>query len=213
MITVGQRLSQVRVAKNLTLEEIAKTTKIRLSFLTAIEKGEYSKLPSHAYATGFVRNYAEYLGVPLKEIMPHLRREMNEKESVVRVLPEGFSKKGGIKVNAFRVHQAILVACAIFFALFIYMAFQYRYAFFNPPLSISDPKENGSYTTEVVVKGSTDPYATVLVNEMSVVVDKNGDFTKKISVFPGKETIVVVAQNRFGKHTQIQRNIVVLNSD
>lgn len=212
MITVGVRLSQVRVAKNLTLEEIAKTTKIRFSFLTAIEKGDYSKLPSHAYATGFVRNYAEYLGVPLKEIMPHLRRELNEKESV-RVLPEGFSKKGGIKVNAFRAHQTILIASSIFFLLFLYMAYQYRYAFLNPPLYVEEPKEGASYTMELVVKGNTDPYATVLVNEASVVVDKNGNFTKRISVFSGKETVLIVSQNRFGRHTEIQRNIVVTASD
>ncbi len=49
MITAGQKLYEERIRRGLTLEEIARATKIRSSFLSAIEKGEYKKLPSSAY--------------------------------------------------------------------------------------------------------------------------------------------------------------------
>ena len=52
MIRVGQLLRDERVRKRLTIEEVAKATKIRTNFLSAIEKGEYKKLPSSAYAQG-----------------------------------------------------------------------------------------------------------------------------------------------------------------
>jgi len=41
MLHVGEKLREERTRKGHTLEEISKATKIRLSFLQAIEKGEY----------------------------------------------------------------------------------------------------------------------------------------------------------------------------
>jgi len=64
MVNVGEKLYEERVKKGHTLEEVSKATKIRASFLLAIEKGEYKKLPSGTYVHGFVRNYARFLGLP-----------------------------------------------------------------------------------------------------------------------------------------------------
>ena len=69
MVHVGEKLSEERIRRGLTLEEVAKATKIRASFLQAIEKGEYKKLPSGTYVHGFVRNYAKFLGLPEYEIL------------------------------------------------------------------------------------------------------------------------------------------------
>ena len=62
MVPLGKRLLSARTQRKLSLEEVAAATKIKARFLSAIEKGEYEKLPSPAYAKGFVKNYAAYLG-------------------------------------------------------------------------------------------------------------------------------------------------------
>src|SRR5579871_1222382 len=92
MIRLGQWLSDERHRKGLTLEEVAKATKIKTAFLAYIEAGEYSLLPSSAYAQGFVKNYASFLGLPVKETLALFRREYAG-ENPVSVLPESLAKK------------------------------------------------------------------------------------------------------------------------
>ncbi len=45
-MNIGQRLREKRLKKGLTIEDIAKATKIRIGFLQAIENSDYKKLPS-----------------------------------------------------------------------------------------------------------------------------------------------------------------------
>ena len=80
MIRAGEKLREERLKKHLTLEEVSRATKIKESFLLAIEKGEYKKLPPATYAQGFVRNYAGFLGMPEQEILAIFRREYDEEE-------------------------------------------------------------------------------------------------------------------------------------
>jgi hypothetical protein len=56
-------LRDARHRKHATLEEAAEATRIKAPFLAALEDGEYSTLPGAAYITGFLRNYASYLGL------------------------------------------------------------------------------------------------------------------------------------------------------
>lgn len=212
MIKVGQRLYETRMGKGLSLEEVAKATKIRQSFLSAIEKGEYNKLPSSAYIQGFVKNYAAYLGLPTKETVALLRREFNEKE-FVKVLPEGLSSGNEIKLNTFRINQRIVGSILLFVLILLYFGYQYRYAFINPPLSVYEPQEGKTYSSDLTVSGSTDPNSTVYINNAPAALDKNGNFKKQISVFSGSETISITSQNRFGKSTRIDRHITVLEKN
>ncbi|MCL4457979.1 MAG: DUF4115 domain-containing protein [Nitrospirae bacterium] len=46
-----------------TIEEIAKATRIKGSYLRAIEEGDFSKLPVEVYTRGYIREYARFLGV------------------------------------------------------------------------------------------------------------------------------------------------------
>lgn len=208
MITAGQRLFEERTKRGLTLEEVARATKIRSSFLSAIEKGEYKKLPSSAYIQGFVKNYAEFLGLSQKEIVALFRREFNERE-FLRVLPEGFSKSQDLPLAGIQFGQTAVAIMLVFIVLVVYILFQYRYAFLNPPLNVEVPTEGELVSKILTVRGTTDSNATVFINEDSVVVDADGNFKKNITLFPGKTTITITAKNRLGKQTQITRRVEV----
>ena len=108
MVPLGKRLHNERIARKLTLDEVAAATKIKARFLSAIEKGEYDKLPSPAYAKGFVRNYAAYLGLPKAESTALFRREFDEKR-VYKVLPDSLSKKEEFPLNRIRIQQSIII--------------------------------------------------------------------------------------------------------
>src|SRR3989344_231387 len=117
MIRTGQKLRDERIRRGLSIDDVAKATKIRSSFLLAIEKGDYSKLPSSAYVQGFVRNYAEYLGLSKREVLAIFRREFDE-EKVFRVLPEGMVKSSDVARIPFRIHHTALIVVFLIFFLF-----------------------------------------------------------------------------------------------
>ncbi|MBI4089349.1 MAG: helix-turn-helix domain-containing protein, partial [Candidatus Levybacteria bacterium] len=185
MIHAGARLYEERTRKGYTLDEVAKATKIRSSFLAAIEKGDYKKLPPGTYAHGFVRNYAKFLGLPEREILAVFNREYDE-EKFIKVLPEGLLRKDDFPFRRIKLAQTFKIIFLVFLALLVYIIFQYRSAIFNPSLSISSPKENAVITGgTVTITGKTDSNSTVFVNNETASLDKDGNFKKTINVFPG----------------------------
>jgi len=209
MTKAGEKLQKARLEKGLTLEDVAKSTKIKVEFLSYIENGEYEKLPSVSYAHGFVRNYAEFLGLPEKQIMALFRREFDE-EKAYRVLPRGFEKTEEFSVSKFKLERTIILIILIFIVFMGYLLFQYRYAFLNPPLNIISPQDNSTTSSSTInVIGKTDSNSTVYVNKDVTSVDQNGDFDKAISVFPGETVITVKVINKFSRQTERQITVDV----
>jgi cytoskeletal protein RodZ len=209
MTKAGEKLQKARLEKGLTLEDVAKSTKIKVEFLSYIENGEYEKLPSVSYAHGFVRNYAEFLGLPEKQIMALFRREFDE-EKAYRVLPRGFEKTEEFSVSKFKLERTIILIILIFIVFMGYLLFQYRYAFLNPPLNIISPQDKSTTSSSTInVIGRTDSNSTVYVNKDVTSVDQNGDFSKEISVFPGETVITVKVINKFSRQTERQITVDV----
>lgn len=209
MVTAGERLKEARLEKRMTLEDVSKATKIKESFLKAIEEGDYKNLPSVAYAQGFVRNYAGSVGLGENEVLALFRREFDE-DQYLRVLPRGFEKTEEFPLKRFRVRQTVLIFAVAFIAIVAFIIFQYRSAFLNPSLDIFSPQEGESIVTSTVrVNGKTEVNSTVFVNEFPVTVGPNGAFNKIITVFPGRTSITVKSVNQFGKETTKRVNFEV----
>ena len=209
MIRVGQKLREERLKKGLTIEEIARATKIKESFLLTIENGEYEKLPSSTYAQGFVRNYIEFLNLPVAETLALFRREYNE-EKVFKVLPEGLSGKEEFSLKKNKFQNTIAAAAVAFIVLLIYIFFQYRHAFIDPRLEVFTPKEEAIISSQnILVSGKTDPNAAILVNNEPASLDKDGRFSKTITSFIGKTIITIKAVNNFGRQKTLERHVEI----
>jgi cytoskeleton protein RodZ len=72
---VGAGLREVRERLGWALPDIAESLRIRLPYLEAIERGDLAALPGAAYQTGFVRSYAQLLGLDPDEILRRFRAE------------------------------------------------------------------------------------------------------------------------------------------
>jgi cytoskeletal protein RodZ len=66
---LGKKFQEARVARNLTLDEAARMTKIRPQRLAEIEADDFSQFPSLAYAKGFLLIYGKFLDV---DVTPYL---------------------------------------------------------------------------------------------------------------------------------------------
>ena len=73
--TVGETLRRARLAKKLELQDIAAYLCIRARFLDALENGNTKELPGDAYAQGFVRSYAAYLGLDADKTVARYKQE------------------------------------------------------------------------------------------------------------------------------------------
>ena len=75
---VGADLKAARERLGWTLPAMAGHLRIRLPFLQAIEDGQIDLLPGNAYAIGFLRTYAQALGLDQDEVARRFRAEAAE---------------------------------------------------------------------------------------------------------------------------------------
>jgi hypothetical protein len=63
MFEIGNSLREARLRQSLDLARVEDDTKIRAKYLQALEDERFEILPSDTYVKGFMRTYAEYLGL------------------------------------------------------------------------------------------------------------------------------------------------------
>ena len=63
MFEIGSSLREARLRKGLTLSEAAEATKVRSRHLQALEDEQFDVLPAQTYVRGFLKTYADYLGL------------------------------------------------------------------------------------------------------------------------------------------------------
>ena len=79
--SIGDRLKAAREARGLSLDDIATKTRIPIRHLDAIERGDWDTLPAITYSIGFVRNYANVVGLNGTELGRELREELGAGQS------------------------------------------------------------------------------------------------------------------------------------
>lgn len=63
METIGEQLRTARHARKLSLEDVARATKIKLDVLERLEADDFTGLGAPMYVKGFLKLYANYLGL------------------------------------------------------------------------------------------------------------------------------------------------------
>ncbi len=73
--SVGDLLRETREKFGQSLPTVSDQLRIRIGYLQAIEESRYADLPGNAYAAGFVRTYAEFLGLDPDATVQKFRAE------------------------------------------------------------------------------------------------------------------------------------------
>ena len=63
MFEIGNSLRETRLRQGLDFAEAEQATKIRSKYLRALEDEQFEALPSQTYVKGFLRSYADFLGL------------------------------------------------------------------------------------------------------------------------------------------------------
>jgi transcriptional regulator with XRE-family HTH domain len=83
----SQDLRSARERRGVTLEDIARSTKVRRPLLTALEAGEVSKLPDSIYARGMLRGYAAAVGLSPQPLLAQLSQLYAERDATAGAHP------------------------------------------------------------------------------------------------------------------------------
>lgn len=78
---VGSLLKEMRLRKGYKTVDIAKKLCIRRLYLDAIEEGNYEEIPEFPYGIGFIRSYADYLGLNSSDIIQLYKEETQMAQS------------------------------------------------------------------------------------------------------------------------------------
>jgi hypothetical protein len=73
-LPIGEALKRTRTRHKLDIGRVEADTKVRAKYLRALENEEWDVLPGPAYAKGFLRTYAEYLGLDGDALVDEYRR-------------------------------------------------------------------------------------------------------------------------------------------
>lgn len=63
MFQIGESLKEARTRRGLTIADVQKELRLRERYLNALEEEHWDQLPGEAYVKGFLRMYAEFLGL------------------------------------------------------------------------------------------------------------------------------------------------------
>jgi cytoskeletal protein RodZ len=79
MSSFGETLKRERELRQISLREIAEATKINLRYLDALERDDFRHLPGGVFNKGFVRAYAQFIGIdPDTMVMAYLDEENSQ---------------------------------------------------------------------------------------------------------------------------------------
>lgn len=166
-----------------------------------IEEGKYDKLPPDVYVKGFLKAYAEFLGVDAKKIISLYQREKDIKTNL-----DGGEKKSPAKkkkLNRFVITPRAIVAASV--AVVVIGGFSYLYGQIGrfaavPRLVIASPSGDENIPgNSISVSGFTDEDAKLAINGQPILVSDKGEFKEDVLLQSGVNAITVSAVNRFNK--------------
>jgi cytoskeleton protein RodZ len=94
MFEIGGSLREARLKRNLTPADVQKAIRIRDRYLQALEEERWELLPGDAYVKGFLRTYADYLGLDGNLYVEEYNSRFARPDEQPQLVPERFARTG-----------------------------------------------------------------------------------------------------------------------
>ena len=214
------RLAGARERKGVDLVRAERDTKIRVRYLSALERGDYRDLPGAVYTKGFLRNYAIYLGLDPEDVLRQWRRERGEQTAPEAVIvPPGPIEEPSrpLRFSSSVVVAALLTAAVILF--FVYLGSQLLRYSRPPDLTVTNPAtavlQVEDDATTYRLAGMTSPGSIVTVSapgraELSATAQSSGEWSVQVDLRRGQNRFTITAINpETGKEAETPREVVI----
>lgn len=197
---MGGRLYDARKKKKLTIEEVEEGTKVRAKYLEAIESDSWREFPSKIYVYGFVKRYADFIGLDGVKILEEFKTQFCQpsKSTFSRNLADQS------RLNKFVITPKIILGTMVVVAVAVIVGYLVIAInkFSSPPvIDVIAPHDQTVYQKSLAIEGKTLATAQVEINGQSVNVDDAGNFSQKVDLTPGVNYFEIKSQNRLGKES------------
>ncbi|MDB2543488.1 DUF4115 domain-containing protein [Woeseiaceae bacterium] len=93
-VSCGELLAKTRLAKDLSTKDIAKELRISAAVIEMIERDDFEKIGASVFVKGYLRQYADILGLPVDQLLESYNQLNPEKSSapIVNKTVENISK-------------------------------------------------------------------------------------------------------------------------
>ena len=108
MFQIGPSLREARTRRGLSPADVHKAVRIRERYLTALEEEHWDMLPGDAYTKGFLRTYAEFLGLNGQLYIDEFNARIAQHEDEPLV-PDALKRHGGVSSILFRTIGAVIL--------------------------------------------------------------------------------------------------------
>ena len=121
MFEIGNSLREARLRQQLDFTELEQQTKIRAKYLKALEAEDFDVLPAPTYVKGFLRNYADALGLEGQLYLDEYNSRFVTGEEDIPLRPRDYQRRPQPLGPRFETRAVLLVvgAIAVVFALVI----------------------------------------------------------------------------------------------
>jgi cytoskeleton protein RodZ len=93
MFEIGGSLREARLKRELTPADVQKAIRIRDRYLQALEEERWELLPGDAYVKGFLRTYADYLGLDGSLYVEEYNSRFAHPDEQPHLVPERFARR------------------------------------------------------------------------------------------------------------------------
>lgn len=191
--------------RKITLDAIEATTKIKRNFVKSIENERWDDLPDFPVVMGFVRVLADLYEVDADKAVALLRRDYPPRS--VSINPKPDVEKRFVWSPRMTFVLAVAFVASVVFGYLVYQLYQYNQP---PDLQVLSPASGQVVTVELIeVSGTTDPDASVVVNNQPVFVDESGNFASSLNVSEQTSQVEVISKLRSGRETKAVVPVVV----
>jgi hypothetical protein len=155
---IGNSLREARLRQGLDFPEIEQATKIRGKYLRSLEEEQFDVLPAQTYVKGFLRSYADYLGLDGQLYVDefnsrYVRGELEEEEEQQPFRPRGLvgtGRGGGLQGKAVMLTVAVIAGLTVF----VFAAWKLGGTENSPTLVLNHPRQAvRKPTAHLVVSG------------------------------------------------------------
>jgi hypothetical protein len=155
---IGTSLREARMRRGIEVAEAEQATKIRGKYLRALEEEQFEVLPAETYVKGFLRTYAEYLGLDGQLYVDEYNSRYTageERENRTRHSPSRPKRSRRFETNV------VLVALAAIAVLTVVVISAWKSSGGSPPAPVRKPAATVNHTaaipllTVIALRGAT----------------------------------------------------------
>lgn len=178
--SIGSKLREARERKGLSAETVSRETMLTLRYVQALESDDFDALPGTAFVRGYVRRYAELVGLNADELiasfdesLPSSKRLISPRPIAVNTesTPASLSTAGQI-VSKIPLSRLLVVVAVVAFVLYVLAGLFWQSTSVEVAENLAVPVDIDEAMTADVVIAETEPVPAIDLAESASATEQ-----------------------------------------